>query len=466
MTTLHNTDIDTHNADMTAEIAQLRHHLRMCQRRLEATHQITVALGAGHDLDTLLRETLVTSLNTVDADAGSLLLYNTERKRLVFKHVVGNTSLIGQEIDPVTDISGRASTVFRTGKSLVSESVDPAGYNPQFDTNTGYQTRSILTVPLRDLQGNPIGVMQAINKKTGHFDHEDTELLEIIGGLSSTVIVNAQLAIEAQLAAVARAVGDLGHDIKNALTPIETLMDTTVDSFIQPMFDDLDTIANNCRDRSADVADEIENAILPLRDWCPEARTSVKDGCADIREMVSEIADYIKGTQSTHMVMNDLSEVLQDRLRRLKVVAQSRRVEITLEGMETVPRFMFDQRLVGRAIFNLINNSLGAISDGVKRGVIQLRQFHVVVRAEAVQTGQFPDGGYCMLEVKDDGPGMPHNVRDSLFTMAAISTTVGGTGIGTRFVKSVADAHGGLVGVKSEPGEGAMFWMKLPLKTE
>ncbi len=446
-------------------MSELRHHLRMCQRRLEATHQITSALGAGHDLDTLLKETLSTSLNTVDADAGSLLLYNTETRKLVFKHVVGNTSLIGQEVDPSTDTNGRAATVFRTGKSLVSEAVDPSDYNPQFDTSTGYRTRTILTVPLRDLQGNSIGVMQAINKKSGHFDHEDTELLEIIGGLSASAIVNAQLAIEAQLAAVARAVGDLSHDIKNALTPIETLMDTTVEAFIQPMFDDLDILANSCRDQSSEVADGIVAAVTPLKEWCPEARSSVQDGCADIREMVSEIADYIKGTQSTHIVLNDLSAVLKDRLRRLQVVAQSRRVEIILEGMEDVPEFMFDQRLVGRAVFNLINNSLGAISDGVKRGVIPLRQFHVHVRASAARGGKFPDGSYCLLEVQDDGPGMPHNVRDSLFTTAAISTTAGGTGIGTRFVKSVADAHGGMVGVESEPGAGARFWMKLPLRT-
>ncbi len=461
---MHNADINRGSAGLESEIGELRHHLRMCQRRLEATHQITVALGAGHDLDTLLRQTLSTSLTTVDADAGSLLLYNSETRKLVFKHVVGNTSLIGQEIDPYTDQNGRAATVFRTGKSLVSETVDSTDYNPQFDSSTGYRTRSILTVPLRDLQGNPIGVMQAINKKTGHFDHEDTELLEIIGGLSASAIVNAQLAIEAQLAAVARAVGDLSHDIKNALTPIETLMDTTVEAFIQPMFDDLDVIANTCRNQSEEVADSIVAAVTPLKEWCPEARASVKDGCADIREMVSEIADYIKGTQSTHIVLNDLGQVLQDRLRRLQVVAQSRRVEITLGGLETVPDFMFDQRLVGRAVFNLINNSLGAISDGVKRGAIPLRQFHIQVSTSAVVDGQFPDGGYCLLEVKDDGPGMPNKVRDSLFTTAAISTTAGGTGIGTRFVKSVADAHGGVVGVESEPGEGARFWMKLPLR--
>ena len=81
-----------------------------------------------------------------------------------------------------------------------------------------------------------------------------------------------------------------------------------------------------------------------------------------------------------------------------------------------------------------------------------------------VEEGTYPDGNYCLLEVVDDGPGMPAKVRNSLFTPQAISTTIGGTGIGTRFVKSVADAHGGEVGVESEPGHGARFWMRLPLR--
>ena len=63
----------------------------------------------------------------------------------------------------------------------------------------------------------------------------------------------------------------------------------------------------------------------------------------------------------------------------------------------------------------------------------------------------------------DDGAGVPAKVMPTLFTPNVLSTTPGGTGIGTRFVKSVADAHGGLVGVKSEEGQGATFWLKLPL---
>ena len=98
---------------------------------------------------------------------------------------------------------------------------------------------------------------------------------------------------------------------------------------------------------------------------------------------------------------------------------------------------MFDSRLVGRAVFNLVNNALGAISDAVKNKIIELpsRGFNVWVTATSVTSGKYPDGGYCLVEVRDDGPGVPTEIKETLFTPQAISTTPGGTGIGTEVRK-------------------------------
>ena len=442
----------------------LRERLELRERQLDAVHSISEALASQSDVRSVLRETLRVVLGSVDAEAGSLLLYDKEKRRLVFEYVEGKTELLGREIDPETDLTGKAATVFRTGQSIITSNTYAENYNRKFDNDTGFKTQSIITVPLKHLGGTPIGVMQALNKRHDQFTQADQELLEIVSSLAATSITNVRLAEEAQLAAVARAVGDLSHDIKNALTPIETMVDTTVEAFIEPMYQTMDELLPDWQTKSPEVAHSVQNVVDPLRFWYPEVQGSVKDGCSDIREMVSEIADYIKGTQSTHIVENDLKDVLDDRLRRLQVVAQQRRVTLHLQNLEDVPPFAFDRRLVGRAVFNLINNAMGAINDAVKKKQLVLRPFNVWIRAQVGEEGTYPDGNYCLLEVRDDGPGMPAKVRDSLFTAQAISTTIGGTGIGTRFVKGVADAHGGDVGVESEPGQGARFWIRLPLQ--
>ncbi len=451
---------------MTEEsVKALQARLEIRERQVNAMHQISAALFSKTSLDDLLRETLTVSLQTVEADAGSILLYDREKNVLVFRYVIGGaTELIGREFDPRIDTTGNASRVFRTGHALITPDTSMSGHNPRFDKDTGYITKNMLTVPLKNMN-ETIGVMQALNRSTGQFDQDDQELLEIVSSLASTSIVNATLAQEAQLAAVARAVGDLGHDIKNALTPIETMVDTTVHAFIVPMFEEIDALAASWQESDPEKARMLLTQTQLLRDWYPEVQGSVKDGCSDIREMVSEIADYIKGVQATHFEENSLDEVIQERLRRLMVLARNRRVTLHLEDMTEIPVFAFDSRLLGRAIYNLVNNALGAINDSVKKKKLEMRAggFNIRIAATAMSEGVFPDGNYCRITVRDDGPGIPDDVKESLFTTKTISTTPGGTGIGTRFVKSVADAHHGTVGVISELGDGACFWIKLPL---
>lgn len=453
---------DTLTPDASAPLAR---RLEVRDRQIAAVHTISGALFSVGDLDTLLRETLRVSLDAVEADAGSILLYDPDKRRLVFRYVVGATNLIGMEIDPEEDENGRAATAFRTGVSSVT-ATRTGSYNPTIDFRTGFHTETIVTVPIKSLGNETVGVMQALNKRSGLFDSDDKEVLEIISGLAATSITNAQLAHEAQLAAVTRAMGDLAHDIKNALTPIETTISTTVESFIEPMYEDVDRLSGAWGAQSPDAAGTLAEAMQPLRDWYPEMAAAVRDGCDDIKEMVSEIADYIKGAQATHREAGDICAVAEERLRRLKVVAQNRRVTLHMD-CAPVPAFAFDHRLIGRAVYNLVNNALGAIGDAVKKGTLELRpQYNVWVSVTAEEGGEFGGGGSCRIEVRDDGPGIPPLVRESLFTPNTISTTAGGTGIGTRFVKSVADAHGGTVGVESEPGRGARFWMRLPLNTE
>lgn len=449
------------------QVEELKSRLDLRERQLAALHQISAALFSKSHMDQVLQETLHALLDIVDATAGSLLMYDRESRKLVFRHVVGKTELIGMEIDPEQDQTGKAATVFRTGESLLTLDTSKEGHNATFDDITGFKTQSILTVALKNIGGEPSGVLQALNKRHGVFDDDDIEILEIVSGQAATTIENARLAQEAQLAAVARAVGDLGHDVGNALTPIDSAVETLILGCLEPMFEQVDRIASKYRDAHPEIVTAYENAMKDTREEYPYTQGSVKEGCGDITEMVGEIADYVKGTQAVNMQKNDLGKVIRDRVGRLERLAQQRKVALHLEGLEDVPSFLFDRRLLRRAIYNLVNNALGALNDAVKKGTLEYRsQYNIWVRARAVCEGEFPNGNYCQIEVEDDGAGIPSHVKASLFTPNTISTTPGGTGIGTRFVKDVTDRHGGIVGVDSEFGHGAKFWIRLPLNAQ
>ena len=79
------------------------------------------------------------------------------------------------------------------------------------------------------------------------------------------------------------------------------------------------------------------------------------------------------------------------------------------------------------------------------------------------------DGDDALLEVSDDGPGIPEQLREQVFgrfvrgSGPADQAVGGGTGLGLAIVRSVADAHGGSVAADSSPSGGARFTVRLPL---
>ena len=71
--------------------------------------------------------------------------------------------------------------------------------------------------------------------------------------------------------------------------------------------------------------------------------------------------------------------------------------------------------------------------------------------------------GGIALALVDTGRGMPPEIRDLLFSAKAVSTKKGGTGLGTKIVKDVVDAHNGKIWVESAPGVGTTFHLRFPL---
>ena len=93
------------------QIEELQRTVSERDEQIRAIHRITAALGGIVRQQDLIREALVVSLDLVDAGAGSIILYNEDRAKLIFTHVVGPTAdqLLGMELDPDQGIAARSS---------------------------------------------------------------------------------------------------------------------------------------------------------------------------------------------------------------------------------------------------------------------------------------------------------------------------------------------------------------------
>lgn len=124
--------------------------------------------------DILLGKILEYALTITDTNAGSIMLI--DKDSLVFKNVKGPESnkLIGVSI-PKTE--GIAGWVVQNGEHLIVNDVkNDDRFNPFIDRLTGYETRSVLCVPLK-LSTGVIGVIELLNKTSGSFTQRDVEII-------------------------------------------------------------------------------------------------------------------------------------------------------------------------------------------------------------------------------------------------------------------------------------------------
>jgi signal transduction histidine kinase len=169
------------------------------------------------------------------------------------------------------------------------------------------------------------------------------------------------------------------------------------------------------------------------------------------------MADCVKGIiAEPQFELTDVRRVIDSVLRPLSMMAEKTHVKLTVESDGEIPETLVDRKQLYNAVYNLVNNAIPETAAGGR----------VTVRTSARADGKFPDGRYVLIEVADTGGGMPEHVRERLFTDNVVSTKPGGTGLGTRIVKNVVDAHGGTISVESQEGVGTTFFMKLPYRTE
>jgi len=166
--------------------------------RMNFLHIISQKISEKKPLPILLNEIMESCKLIMNAEASSLLLYESATKKLNFLVAIGNQGkLIKQySVDIGTGIAG---WVAENRKPLLIEDCynDPR-FNPKYDQLTEFMTKSMICVPLIR-KNNLIGIIQVINRKDGkNFDNEDFKVFETLASQCAIAIENARL-IEIQV---------------------------------------------------------------------------------------------------------------------------------------------------------------------------------------------------------------------------------------------------------------------------
>ncbi len=180
---------------------QLEQKLHTLEEELAREHRIAaalrevgLALGTTLDLEELLELILHRITDAVQADRATLYLLDEARGELVSRIIQGD------EVRAIRLKRGQgiAGQVAETGKAiLVRDAYQDARFNPESDMTSGYRTRSILAVPMKNHMGKIIGVIQVLNKISRgtetEFGDEDAVVLAALATQAAISIDNSRL---------------------------------------------------------------------------------------------------------------------------------------------------------------------------------------------------------------------------------------------------------------------------------
>jgi signal transduction histidine kinase len=179
----------------------------------------------------------------------------------------------------------------------------------------------------------------------------------------------------------------------------------------------------------------------------------IQDSAGRLSRLVDDLLDFARidaGTFKLKLETVDLTPKIREIVTSFLPQAASAHLELTLEVPEKPMTLRVDPQRIGQVVANLLSNALKFTPKGG----------HVTVRALPAEKG-------VRVEVEDSGEGIPSEDLPKLFqrfSQLERGVRKGGTGLGLSISKALVEAHGGQIGVISEPGRGATFWFTLPYR--
>lgn len=402
------------NDNIVRQLETERSHTVSQLEKLSKLIDASKIVNSTLDLDKLLGLILDSAVKSTGADRGTVYLVDTARKELWSK-VLGGENMIEIRL-PIG--KGIAGYVAQTGQTInIPDAYNDPRFNPEVDKRSGYRTRNVLCMPLKNKDGQIIGVFQLLNKKEGSFTADDEHFIDAFSAHASIAVENARLAQEMvaneRLSAVGRMASTIIHDIKN---PMGTLR-----VYAQVMK------RKSGNEEAAKLADEMIHQVDRFVN------------------MTQEILDFTRGVSLTNIQELEFEQVMSSVLDFIEKDLSKNNVQLH-RSTRFQGKVKMDQDKMIRVFYNLASNARDAMPQGGSLTVLTEQS-----------------DGYVKIEFTDSGTGMPDEVKKKIFEPFMTYGKKHGTGLGMAIVKKVIDDHQGKIEIDSEVGKGTTIRILLPL---
>jgi PAS domain S-box-containing protein len=227
--------------------------------------------------------------------------------------------------------------------------------------------------------------------------------------------IENEIELSRRLAAIGRLTSGVAHEVKNPINAIVVHLEV-----LRQKLQQIDPQTRRHLDIIGSEIQRLDRVVQTLVDFTRPVELQLKD--LDLRKLVEDVSV----------------------LASPDAARQNVRIE-NLPSTELLP-VRIDSDLVKQALLNVVLNGVQAMADG---GVLTIRSQS--------------DNGSAIVEVRDQGPGIPAEIRDKIFNLY-FTTKKAGSGIGLAMTYRVMQLHNGALEFDSISGEGTSFRLQLPLQ--
>jgi len=411
---------------------------------LAALYRIAEMLAHDYDIDRLLSGVMDMIFDVVDADRGFILLRDEHSGAMVPKAIRYREDLIeqirreqaaeqthpvapegaGPEKSRITVSRTIINYVLKRGEGVLSTNAMQDQRFEEGESVQDFGIRSAIAVPIKS-RNEILGVIHVdTHVSQGQFSPEDLKLMAAIGYQTGLAVENARLMAnqvqQERLAAVGQAIASLSHYTKNILQGIQGGSHaienglTRVD--VGAVGQGWDIVRRNLH--------RINNLVLDMLSYSRQAPPNL-----------------VK--TSVNAVIHEVAELAQP-------AALEKKIALSTQLDATLPEINIDPDGLHHACLNIVNNAIEAVAP--LTGKVE------------VSTRLSPAANEVCITVADNGPGIPPEEEPKIFQAFYSTKGQKGTGLGLAAAKKIVEEHNGRIVVKSQPGQGASFIIRLPRK--
>jgi signal transduction histidine kinase len=224
---------------------------------------------------------------------------------------------------------------------------------------------------------------------------------------------------------------------------------------------------------AAAIAHEVKNPLAGIEVMAgilkrqlpesPDAQTTLADIIKEAKMANVIVQEVLAFVRPLRLQVEDVAvaDVVRDAITMAENHPQKGQIQISVGVPESLRPIQGDSHQLRQIFTNFLTNAFEAMNG---TGTIAITAVAIEGEEESTTAEQMP-GPMVLITITDDGPGIPPEVMDRIFS-PFFTTKPQGSGLGLAIVRKIVDAHDGRIDVGERPGGGTIFRVTLPVRSQ